>query len=248
MNFQIIGSGFLGTKLSEQLKSATVFDRNSLSSIPKFCDVIIVAAPTSNRLAVNQNPKQDLQDCMSIYDAVKQVNYQKIIHLSTVDVYATKTSETDQLDQLLPDSHYGANRYLLELKISSLPNSAIIRLPSLCHADIKKNILYDLANQQWLEKICLDSEIQWYPVDQLFNDIKYIIDNNISNINLTTAPISNRMIVEKFYPELIEYLQSNSLQTTQYNVKTCYHNSGYWICDSVIWKNFAKFFELNRQM
>lgn len=248
MDFQIIGSGFLGTKLSRQLDSATTFDRASLSIIPKYCDIIIVAAPTSRRITVNQHPEQDLQDCMSIYEAVKRVSYRKIIHLSTVDVYATKTSKTDQLDHLLPDSHYGANRYLLEEKISSLPNSSIIRLPSLCQNDIKKNILYDLANQQWLEKICLDAEIQWYPVDQLSKDIKYVINHNIPKINLATAPISNRMIVEKFYPELIERLQSNSLPLTQYDVKTCYSDSGYWICNSAIWKNFAEFFKLNRQM
>jgi dTDP-4-dehydrorhamnose reductase len=247
MSFQIIGSGFLGTKLLEQLKSATVFDRSSLFAIPKFCDVIIIAAPTGNRLTVNQNPKQDLEDCISIHNAVEQVSYRKIIYLSTVDVYATKTSKSDQPEPLVPDSSYGANRYLLESKISALPNSAIVRLPSLCHKDIKKNILYDLVNQQWLEKICLDSETQWYPVDQLSNDIEYIIDNNISQINLTTAPISNRVIVEKFCPELMEHLQLNSLQKTQYNVRTCHSDSGYWICDSVIWKNFAEFFRIHRQ-
>ena len=166
--------------------------------------------------------KKDLEDCNCIIELVSRCQYTQLVYISTVDVYRTHS--------------YGTNRQYLENALAELPNSYIVRLPSLIGPSVNKNILYDLKTKSWLNKICLDSNIQWYPLKRLESDIKNSINNNIKYQNLCSEPISNRDIVQKFFPELIEQLDSNQLTPVDYNL------SPYTIPLEEIWQSFEEFF------
>lgn len=247
MNYSVIGQGFLAQRLKEQLHNVTLFGRETLTNIPTYQDIVIVAAPTGNRLQVNNDHQKDSRDCVAILEQVKKIRYQNLIYLSTVDVYASRTSLDDALDDVVPESYYGRNRFLLEKELKSLPSCHVIRLPSLCHPTIKKNILYDLSHKRWLESISISSNIQWYPVARLGEDINRIIELGISQINLVSRPISNHSLIQYFCPELIDIVIENKVTDIQYDIKTVHRDSGYWIDDKEIWQRFADFFDNHRQ-
>jgi hypothetical protein len=220
MKYSIIGAGIVGQVLHNQIFDSTLFARNDI--VPKVHNVLVVAAPTGNRLVVNANPEKDLEDCNRIIELVRRCQYNQLVYVSTVDVYRTHS--------------YGTNRQYLENALSTLPNSYIVRLPSLIGPSVNKNILYDLKTKSWLNKICLDSTIQWYPLKRLESDIKNLINNNIKYQNLCSEPISNRDIVQKIFPELIEQLDNNQLTPVDYNL------SPYTIPLEEIWQSFEEFF------
>jgi hypothetical protein len=184
--------------------------------------VLVVAAPTGNRLVVNADPGKDLEDCNCILELVGQCQYNQLVHISTVDVYRTHS--------------YGTNRQYLENALSTLSNSHIVRLPSLIGPSVNKNILYDLKTKSWLDKICLESNIQWYPLQRLKSDIENSINNTIKYQNLCSEPIGNHEIVQRFFPELVEQLSANQLTSTSYNIKP------YTIPLEEIWQSFEEYF------
>ena len=220
MKYSIIGTGIIGQELGKQAPDSVLFGRDSI--VPIEHDVLIVAAPTGNRLVVNNNPEKDLADCEHIIELVNRCRYNHLVHISTVDVYRNHS--------------YGNNRQYLENALAKLPNSHIVRLPSLIGQSVNKNILYDLKTNSWLDKICLNSTIQWYPLNRLKNDIENIINNQAKYHNLFSGPICNHEIVQKFFPELIEQLAANQLTPVNYDIKP------YTIPLEEIWQSFNKIF------
>jgi hypothetical protein len=105
---------------------------------------------------------------------------------------------------------------------------------------MNKNILYDLKNKCWLEKICLDSIIQWYPLKHLAKDILNTIDQGLRYQNLCTAPVLNRRIVQKFFPNLIDKMEQNQVKPVNYNVKN--YNQQNHVSDAEIWQAFEEYF------
>lgn len=232
VGYSIIGPGFVGQLISSQLHVNNSYTRINLDSLPNLShDTIILAAPTGNRIVVNLDPQRDRDDCAGIVDTLKRTQFNRIVYISTVDVFL--------------ESRYGQNRLWLEQQIRQFPNHTILRLPSLCDPSIKKNVLFDLANRQWLDKVSLDSTIQWYPTNRLAQDITYAIDNNITELNLVSAPVCNRDIVSKFTPDLLEQLEKNTATAVYYDVKSS--NGQYWIDTQLMWEELGSSFKKIQQ-
>jgi len=234
LKYSIIGSGFVSSALQIQIDNCRVYDRKNINELGK-CDheIIIISAPTGNRLQVRDDPKKDLLDCEIIIKQVSNANFDRIIHISTVDVFQ--------------NNDYGHNRKWLEDRLKSDHRSTIFRLPTLIHPMIAKNILFDLSRKKWLEKISLDSKIQWYPLKNLWHDIKKNIDLGISQNNLVSRPISNRELVSVLEPELLENLSENLTVPCYYDVRS--HDGTYWVSDEDIWQDLrACYTEMKKQV
>lgn len=221
MKYSFIGSGFISKILQAQLDDQfVVYDR---SNIYKLHDTdhgsVIVCAPTGNRLKVNSDQSGDFSDCKTIVEQITKTKFDKLIYISTVDVFQ--------------NSHYGYNRKWLEDQLSKDKKSMIIRLPTLVHPSIRKNILFDLSQKKWLEKISLESRMQWYPLANLFDDIKKTIELGLSQNNLVSKPIPNKEIVLELEPDLFLNLSKNQVNSCHYDVKS--QNGKYWVSDQDIW-------------
>lgn len=150
-------------------------------------DTIYVAAPTGNRILVNQNPLVDQNNMQIIMHGLKATTFKRIVLMGTVD---------SVLRNNLP---YGRNRLWLEEQIlNHFKNVHILRLSSLIHQSIKKNILYDLKHKVYLDQINLNVRLQWYDLNNLFQDINMVIEQDLQVYNLVSEPIVNREIVDKF--------------------------------------------------
>src|SRR5262249_44884130 len=75
----------------------------------------------------------------------------------------------------------------------------IVRLPALFGPGLKKNTLYDLMNDNCVNKINPEGIFQWYPVDRLSDDLARVSSARIHLVNLFTAPIVMRAVIDAFF-------------------------------------------------
>ena len=93
---------------------------------------------------------------------------------------------------------------------------------------MKKNIIYDLINNNNVKDIPLNSAFQWYYLEWLKNDIDIILKNNIKICNLFTEPVHTKKIIKIFneiynidYKFNIDYLKDDK-PIRKYNTCTKY--------------------------
>lgn len=222
----IVGySGFVGGNLLLQ-KTFDVFinSKNIKTIINKSFNNLYFCGLPSVKWLANKNPDDDLLIINNIIDILKTVKINRFILISTIDVY-----ESTDLPQLNEDykckyesNHaYGRNRYLFEqFVITQFANYHIIRLPALFGYGLKKNILYDLLNNNQLDKINIYSKYQWYNLNNLIVDIDNILNNDIKICNLVTTPICTIDIIKLFDYDISVF--DNSPCSINYNISTKY--------------------------
>lgn len=214
MKTLLIGStGLIGTILQQQRQFDYAVHRLNIGSIvDQQFDFVVCAAPSSNRLLAQQNPMSDLNNIELLCQILSRTQIGRLVLISSCDT------------QVKPESVYGANRFVLENFIrNNFKQHTIIRLPALIHRNIKKNVLYDLKHQIFLDKINLHVYNQWYPLVDLSRCIDDAVRQNITEINLCSEPIGNWEIVNKFAPELASIITLNQIDKS-YDLKPYSYN------------------------
>jgi hypothetical protein len=75
-------------------------------------------------------------------------------------------------------------------------------LPALYGFGLKKNALYDLINNNNIEKIRSHWSFQWYNIEWLYNDIQTAIEKNIKIFHLISVSIDMKTINSLFFPHI----------------------------------------------
>ncbi|EJU2193862.1 hypothetical protein N4I51_003373 [Escherichia coli] len=112
--------------------------------------------------------------------------------ISTVDVFKSPNGVDENSVIDTQGLHaYGLNRYRLERFVAKrFQQHLIVRLPGLVGPGLRKNIIFDFLNDNNVEKIESRSIFQFYPMVNLWFDIKVALENKINLIHLTAAPVS----------------------------------------------------------
>lgn len=225
----VIGNGLIANAISKTFKNVTLYSRDS-DPTQFVHDILIVAAPCGRRFVVEQDPKKDLLDCSKVVDTVSKCVYNKLIHISSQDV--------------LDATVYGKNRKWIEEQILQFSNSVSLRIGKALAAGLERNVLSDIATAQWLDKINLNSNYQWYPIHRILHDSNSLFASGKNVDVFLSRPISNNEIVTKYKPELINRLVQNTVPAVQRNAK---NSAGiYVVPDLDVWKIFDTYFIDNR--
>lgn len=207
MTTALIGSnGTIGSSILTNMSFTHVYNSDNISEIKlhKF-DLVVVAAPSGNRLTVNKDPGADLHNIETIMDAILHTQIDRLVLISTVDTIS------------YPDTAYGSHRLQLENFVAThCTQYHILRPSTLVGCNIKKNVLFDLKNNLFVDKIDPAAVVQWCPLDTMHNEIDYVITNNITELNLVSEPIANQDIINKFFPGVTTH---SKLQSKKYNVQ-----------------------------
>ena len=183
----LIGNGLVGKIVSSIVKPAYIFTSSNIGDIQNISwDTIWCAAPSGNRITAHNNPDQDTASVDRLIDILNNTYSNKIVLFSTGDT------------QVKPNTVYGANRLKLEQSVQKNKNYSIIRLPGLIHKSITKNILYDIRNRVWLDKINPNHRLQWLDLNNL-RDWIYTTDKEV---NVCSEPILARDLLERFVPDI----------------------------------------------
>jgi hypothetical protein len=218
-------TGFVGSNLLQYYKFDYLYNsKNFKEAMNKEFDEVYFCGVPAVKWYANKNPQEDLLIINNLIDILKTIKTDKIYLISTIDVYEDPISKKDEsYDCNYTINHtYGKNRYIFEQFIQShFQNHYIIRLPALFGKGLKKNIIYDLLNNNALCNIPVYSSLQWYDLNWLKDDIELIIKNNIRVCNLFTEPLDTIKILNLFENDVDNYNNTNRLN---YNITTQYSN------------------------
>jgi dTDP-4-dehydrorhamnose reductase len=234
VNNLVIGHrGFVGSNLSRLLPDAVGVGRQEIGALAgeSFRD-IYCAAPQAKKWWANQNPEQDRLEVDTLIKACRQLECTgSFILFSTVDVYDPPIG-VDELCKPCETSHpYGRHRLMLEKAVldSFGSKSRITRLPALVGHGLKKNIIYDLLNNNNVEQINPNSSFQWFNLDHLPSIIDRVkgLDNG-QILNVASEPLATGSILDTWFADVKERLNWDAAPIG-YDVRTVYgqENSPY---------------------
>lgn len=189
----LIGSqGTVGHSILDQISVDAVFNSDNITDLSgQSYNTVYIAAPSGNRLAINRQQGNDEQDFQQIQTALAAADVKQVIFISSVDAVTA------------PDSRYGRNRANMETWIrNNYADYYIIRLSTLVGKHIKKNVLFDLKHNIFIDRIDFSAVIQWCILDTLRDQIELAQANKQREIDLVSQPIANWEIVQKFFPTI----------------------------------------------
>lgn len=213
MKSVLIGhTGFVGANLLRQRSFDLCVHRANLADLNGVnADLLVIAGLPAEKWRANQNPIADLENMRVLQKALEGVKAQRVVVVSTVDVYPSPfgVDELSSADDPLAQP-YGAHRHEFERWVQGkFPRASVIRLPGLFGPGLKKNVLHDLVRNHLTNCIHPESSFQWYPIMRLSKDIDTLMAAGLSCVNAATEPICTKDIVDRFFPSLVLQTQAN---------------------------------------
>lgn len=199
MKSALIGyTGFVGSNIDAQGNFEDKFNTSNINDIDnREYNLVVSAATYAEMWRINQEPEEDMSRINDLIGHLKTIKAKKFVLISTVGVYKDPNGANEDtgidLDGLLP---YGKNRMVLEEYVKNNFDATIIRLPGLFGAGLKKNVIYDLMNNNMLEKIHHAGTYQYYNLGNIWRDINIALDNNLQLVNFATEPVRTDELAE----------------------------------------------------
>ena len=218
-------TGFVGGNLARQSEFGASFNsKNSKDMRGQNFDEIFCAGVSAIKWQANKDPKADREAITALENNLREVKADRFVLISTIDVYPF-TNRGDEQTNLrgLSNHAYGTHRLAFEdFCRSQFHECFVVRLPGLFGTGLRKNIIYDLLNDNCLEMINPRSSFQYYNLDNLTNDIERVVRQDVRLINLFPEPISTQEILDKFFED--KAVGTKAGQDVHYNIGTAYAN------------------------
>ncbi|MER2540491.1 MAG: pyridine nucleotide transhydrogenase [Azonexus sp.] len=194
MTNALIGfSGFVGSTLLKQATFERLYRSTNIGEIEgEAFDTVVCAGAPAQKWIANCDPEADRAKIEGLISHLKSLQCKTFILISTVDVFknAIGVDEDTSVDETGLHA-YGFHRRLLEKFVEShFPNHLIVRLPGLVGPGLRKNVIFDLLNNNNLHAIESRGIFQFYPMVNLWYDIQVALNAGLRLVHLTAAPIS----------------------------------------------------------
>lgn len=226
MNTILIGStGFVGSNLQTQMKfDALLSSRNIAEFKGVQVDLAIVAAGDARKWYANQHPTLDQQHIQQVINDICSININRVVHFSTVDVYASKAGDEDELARQISSDAYGGNRHRMERAlVDRFKNVTTIRLPGLYGPGLKKNLIYDLSQGRDLNGFNPNSAFQWFDLLDLSKILEFVDRTGIQDLNVCAEPLTVSELLTAL--GLQKTLSSTAAQLIRYDIRTKHTNA-----------------------
>ena len=207
MNDALIGyTGFVGGNLLEKRSFESLYNSKNIKEMSgnSFGDVIC-AGISAVKWQANKDPETDIKNIEKLKSVLKTISVKRFILISTVDIYPILSNGDESYDCNSIDNHsYGKHRLEFEeFCKKSFENCHIIRLPGLFGKGLKKNVIYDLLNNNCLDMINVESSFQYYYLENIWADIQKVLKQNLKLVNFFTEPVATNDIIQKYFPDSV---------------------------------------------
>lgn len=228
MRESLIGyTGFVGNHLKKQHNFTDFYNSKNFNDMrEQYYNLVLCAGVSGTKWIANKEPEKDRTNIKRLEDVLKTIEVNHFILISTIDVYPVKKGKNEDYEcKGMTNDAYGTHRLALEIFcLENFTNCTIIRLPALFGEGLKKNVIYDLLNDNCLEMVNPKSSFQYYCLENLWKDIKKIVDHGIKVINLFTEPLLTEDILLRFFPE--KKIGKKAFPESHYDLHTKY--ARYW--------------------
>jgi nucleoside-diphosphate-sugar epimerase len=251
MKAALIGySGFVGGNLLREYPFSGRYNSSNIEAIAGMqFDLIVCAGAPAAKWKANQEPLTDRAGLGRLMASLERVKAQRFVHISTVDVYG----QVNGVDEdCLPSeaTPYGRHRRELEQFVRDRFQALVVRLPALFGPGLKKNAIYDLMNNNQVEKIDSRSVFQFYNIRRLWLDIRIAAGARLSLIHLATEPVAMAEVTRcVFGREWVNHLPGNP---AHYDLRTkhaaLFGGMGGYICHKMrVLTDLAEFVRTQRE-
>lgn len=194
-------TGFVGGNIAAQHRFDDLYNSQNIGEIKsKEYDLVVSAANRAEMWRINQEPEKDLAEINEFISYIEKANISKLVLISTVGVYKNPNGANEDTpidtDGLSP---YGLNRYHLEQFCQKNFDTTIIRLPGLFGNGLKKNVIFDLLNDNNVDRIHKDGVYQYYNLGNIWKDIQTALNNNLPLVNFATPPVSTEEVARECF-------------------------------------------------
>ncbi|AGH82497.1 hypothetical protein PCNPT3_12805 [Psychromonas sp. CNPT3] len=218
-------SGFVGTTLLKQINFDALYRSTNISDIQdKTYDTVVCAGAPAVKWIANKNPEQDKRSIDSLISYISTIKCNRFILISTVDVFKDPLFAVESTPVDTTGLHtYGLNRCKLEEFVKThFDDYLIVRLPGLVGPGLKKNVIYDFLNNNNINAIDHRGVFQFYPMVNLWSDIKIAMHNRCKLIHLTSEPISVHEIANECFN--IDFINELDNQVAKYDFRSTFSN------------------------
>jgi hypothetical protein len=226
-------TGFVGSNLIQQHRFDACFNSKNIEDLANHSfDVLVCSGAPAEKWKSNANPAADLANMERLQSALSKTRATEVVLISTIDVYANPQGDDESVDPALISNHaYGTHRFSLERFVRTVfSKTHTLRLPGLFGKGLKKNVIFDLMNNNCLEAINPDSKFQYYCLDNIWSDIQMVRKNGIELLNLATEPIQTKTIIQNFFADFRPSLSPS--KAAAYNMESKY---------GTIWGNSGRY-------
>lgn len=203
MRTALIGyTGFVGRNLTQQYDFTDFYNSKNFQEMKEQeYDLVVCGGVSAVKWMANKEPENDREGIKALEELLSTIKAKQFILISTIDVYPITQGKDESFDCGSMENHpYGTHRLAFEKFCTNhFEDCTIVRLPGLFGEGLKKNVIYDLLNDNCLEMINTKSSFQYYYLKYLWQDIQKAIANNVKYINLFTEPVSTKDIYETFF-------------------------------------------------
>jgi hypothetical protein len=231
MNDLLLGHrGFVGGNLARHYPDCIGAGRNEIRELHgQSFRHVYCAAPQAKKWWANQHPEQDKAEVAQLIESCRQLHVAGIFYLfGTVDVYDPPLSVDERDSPSLSAHPYGANRTWMEHELRDCFGAQlrILRLPALVGRGLKKNIIYDLINDNNIDKINPNSYFQWFNLSRLPEVIHLATElGDSACLNVVSEPLHTPQILTRWFPESSTKVNWQAAPL-KYDVRTCYGKDG----------------------
>jgi hypothetical protein len=186
-------SGFVGSTLLRQARFERLFRSTNIGDMAggSFDTVVCAGAPAQKWIA-NREPEADRKTIDGLIGSLGTMTCKRLILISTVDVFRNPNGVDEETPvEASGLGPYGLHRRLLEEFVEcAFPDRLIVRLPGLVGPGLRKNVIFDLLNDNNLAAVNCRSVFQFYPMVNLWFDIQTALKFELRLVHLTAEPIS----------------------------------------------------------
>jgi nucleoside-diphosphate-sugar epimerase len=223
MSDALIGSsGFVGSSLARQHAFDAQYRSTNIEDIRgREFDIVACAGAPGRKWLANRDPQSDRNSIARLCDSLALLRCRRFVLLSTADVFAAPIGvDEDSSVETRDLAPYGLHRYELENSVREMfgDNATIVRLPGLVGPALRKNLLYDLQNNNDIEKFDARSRFQFYPVVNLWPDICVALEVGLPLIHLTAAPVTVADVAAAGFDRIFETI--HHVEPVEYDMRT----------------------------
>jgi hypothetical protein len=204
MTDALIGyTGFVGSCLDRSHAFGDRFNSKNFREMSgRRYDLLVCAGVSAAKWIANREPEEDRRQIAALTAVLDTVSAREFVLISTIDVYPDPTAGGDETTVIDPSCNhaYGRHRYELEQWVRGrFACARTVRLPALFGPGLKKNALYDLLNNNQVDRINPAASYQWYPLTRLWADIEIVRQQGLDLANLFPESLAMRAIIDRCF-------------------------------------------------
>ncbi len=202
-NDALVGyTGFVGGNLSKAHSFTDLYNSTTIGQIAgRAYDLVVFSAARAEKWRINQDPDADRNHIDDLKATLASFQASQLVLISTVDVYGHPIGVDESTPVPEPGLHpYGAHRAELEdFARHEFENVLVVRLPGLFGPGIKKNVVFDLLNNNGVEKIDHRGSFQYYDLQRLWGDVNVALESGLELVNFATQPVSTGVVAHEAF-------------------------------------------------